>query len=217
MIEQSIYRKLVGKSLRGAYHSFSHAALEKGLKNSIFEKILEVGAGEGEHVRHVSANFTQYILTDINEPLEEIQFNLPNVHFKKANVEELEFSNNEFDRVITTCVLHHLNKPLNALNEIRRVTKQNGVISILLPSDPGLIFRIIRKITADRYLKKQGVVSIKFLRATEHRNHVQSLDGMIMHVFQEDSITKRSYPIRRFSWNFSLFTIYQIKVRHQTP
>ena len=123
------------------------------------------------------------------------------------------FVPNEFDRVITTCVLHHLNKPLTALNEIRRVTKQNGVISILLPSDPGLIFRIIRKITADRYLKKQGIVNIKFLRATEHRNHVQSLDGMIMHVFQEDSITKRSYPIDRLSWNFSLFTIYQIKVR----
>ena len=212
MIEQSTYRKLVGKSFRGRYHSYSHNALENGFTEKSFSKILEIGAGEGEHVKYVKVSFDEYILTDIIEMPDDVQIEIQNVYFKKANAENLDFTELEFNRVIVTCVLHHLEKPLNALLEVKRVTKNGGKISILLPSDPGLVFRLARKITADRFLKKQGVANVKLLRALEHRNHVESLDQMIREVFRNDVIEKRTYPFPRGSWNSSLFSVYQVTV-----
>jgi phosphatidylethanolamine/phosphatidyl-N-methylethanolamine N-methyltransferase len=216
LIKNVTYRKLVGKSLRGRYHSYSHNALEKGFTEKSFSKILEIGAGEGEHVKHVKVNFEEYILTDIIDMPDDVQIVIRNVYFKKANAEKLEFNELEFDRVIVTCVLHHLEKPLEALREIRRVTKLGGKISILLPSDPGFLFRSIRKITADRFLKKQGVANVKLLRALEHRNHIESLDQMIREIFRNDKVEKRVYPFPAVSWNGSLFSVYQVTISQQS-
>jgi ubiquinone/menaquinone biosynthesis C-methylase UbiE len=41
-----------------------------------------------------------------------------------ANVESLPFQDNSFDRVIATCLFHHLENPTKGFEQIRRVTKE---------------------------------------------------------------------------------------------
>ena len=44
------------------------------------------------------------------------------LNFVKADAEAIPFSGNFFDRVLSTCLLHHVDDPLQVLLEMRRVT-----------------------------------------------------------------------------------------------
>jgi len=51
-----------------------------------------------------------------------------------ADAHYLPFRNEVFDRIFCIEVLEHLNSPLKALNEIRRVLNKNGVIIVTVPN-----------------------------------------------------------------------------------
>ena len=125
----------------------------------------------------------------------------------------MKYENSSFDRVISTCVFHHLDKPLLAAYELRRVTKNNGLISIYLPSDPGILYRMFKSVFSGRahrkYLSKK---ELNFFRSVEHRNHVASLSEIFDGVFESDVIKKSNFPKFGITWNLRLFQIWNIKV-----
>jgi ubiquinone/menaquinone biosynthesis C-methylase UbiE len=109
--------------------------LETKLSNKHFSKVLEVGAGSGEHLEFINHGFETLVISDLTLPippghiLDKVKQHTDNgriIEFKSENVENLSYSNSEFDRVIATCLLHHVEKPHDALLEIRRVTKNGG-------------------------------------------------------------------------------------------
>lgn len=51
-----------------------------------------------------------------------------NVHFQVANLYALPFPNESFDAVFLHGVLEHVQDPVRALREVRRVTKRDGVV-----------------------------------------------------------------------------------------
>ncbi len=53
-----------------------------------------------------------------------------NIHFEVANIYKLPFPDNSFDAVFAHTVLQHLQEPVKALDEIRRVLKSKGVIGV---------------------------------------------------------------------------------------
>src|SRR5687767_1693770 len=55
---------------------------------------------------------------------------LSNVSFERGNVYSLHFSDATFDAVLAHTLLIHLNDPLSALKEMRRVLKPGGVIGV---------------------------------------------------------------------------------------
>ena len=99
--------------------------------------ILEIGAGRGEHLKFVKADYSKYVMTDISEwgkaEIEEIIKLDHRISFELANIEKLSFPDNTFDRLICTCVLIHVDEPFLALEELKRVTKPGGVISFYMP------------------------------------------------------------------------------------
>jgi ubiquinone/menaquinone biosynthesis C-methylase UbiE len=83
-------------------------------------------------------------VTDIRTPsqLNLEQLNKRGFIFQLANVESLHFEDDFFDRVVCTCLLHHLKNPDIGLNEILRVVKSGGTVDILVPNDPSLIYSL---------------------------------------------------------------------------
>jgi SAM-dependent methyltransferase len=53
----------------------------------------------------------------------------------KMDIEHLDFIDNTFDIVICSHVLEHVDNDYNALREMARVTKKNGVVLIMVPID----------------------------------------------------------------------------------
>lgn len=212
------YRGLLG-SFTGLYHRLIELTSDKHLGGDI----LEIGAGEGEHLKYVRPNFSKYILSDISIR-QSLDLDAKIASYAALGIEVLQieadaanlpFADDTFDRVISTCVLLHLKDPQAALKEMRRVVKPGGLISIYLPCDPGIVYRWLRHFGS--HLKqarksKSSLSAVKHLWALEHRNHFLSISIMTKECFGRENIKTFRYPIQWFSWNLNLFVILQIRI-----
>lgn len=102
--------------------------IEAILQNIIGKKVLEVGCGRGYLAKRLSENYA-VTATDIIINPKLIREN-PNICFKEANMEKLPFENNEFDTVISTHTLEHVQNIFQSINELRRVTKNRLIIIV---------------------------------------------------------------------------------------
>ena len=129
----------------------------------------------------------------------------------EGNAESLPFGAGEFDRVISTCLLHHVEKPELVLSEIERVLSQNGIATIFLSCDPGLAVRTLRKLTVARSAEKKGFKGYNLMISRDHRNHFGSLLEMAKFVFRNRELSVRYYPFGLRSWNLNGYTIVNVR------
>ena len=208
---QGPYRKIQDSGISGWYVKKSHSKLEMRLPpiQKPFDSILEVGGNIGEHIQFIEANFKSYTLSDLR--FSNLKFLDNRINFTVADVHILPFKSNAFDRTILTCLLHHLSDPFKALKEIDRVTKKNGLVSILLPCDPGLAYRTAKKIGVRNKYLNLGITNPEFFHYQQHRNHFPGLESLIQEVWKNSQIDNLYWPINFKSWNMNLFTVWQIR------
>jgi ubiquinone/menaquinone biosynthesis C-methylase UbiE len=152
-------------------------------------------------------------IVDIAESAKRLQQKLaPLLKFEQADVEALHYDDASFDRILSTCLLHHLVDPEQGLLEMRRVVRRGGLISLTLPCDPGFLYRVGKVVGPYRRLRKNfGVSDPRYLHYIQHRNHFPALESIISQVFKNDNIKHRTYPFSLPFWNLNLFRIYQIR------
>ena len=204
----------------GLFERWTHNALEKSERLESQSSVLDIGGGDGQHVNYLSGSFASYTIFDLLDHSTKLNpsisdGDIPKINFVVGNAEKLPFEDDSFDRVIVTCLLHHVDSPANVLKECRRVLRNGGLLSLYLPNDPGMVYRWIRHFGAHKkYAKKtkRPIAEIKYLWAIEHQNHVLGLSTIIKNIFQGDSVRRRSYPLPMGSWNLNLFQIYQISI-----
>lgn len=210
----SLYGELQSESACGGYIAVSHRALERGLgRLPETARLLEIGGNLGEHCKFVQHPYAEYIVTDYRqidfEPINE------RIRFEVADAHHLPYDDASFDRVLMTCVLHHVEDPEQAMREMRRVVKPGGWISITLPCDPGLAYRAGKAVGPYRSLRKRSPesdVDPRYWHYRQHRNHYPGLMALAGQVYANDTVTRRSWPWRFPLWNANLFTILQIHV-----
>lgn len=64
---------------------------------------------------------------------------LHNITFQQAEVYDLPFEDDSFDRVFSNALLEHLTDPTSALKEIHRVMRPGGIIGVSIPDWGGLV------------------------------------------------------------------------------
>jgi ubiquinone/menaquinone biosynthesis C-methylase UbiE len=212
------YSELIGHRSSGLLSllwRYPHKLLEAGHRSNVDFAILEIGAGEGEHVGFVSQDFDKYVMSDIDHERLSKSENANKdrrIEFKAADATNLPFSENEFDRTIATCLLIHLLEPELALNEWRRVTKPGGIIDIYLPCEPGIMLRLFRKLTTKRKAEKSGFTGYDLFMARDHLTSTHRLVELISFVFHEDQINFKYRPFVFRSWYFNLFVTVRIRL-----
>ncbi|MGE0269146.1 MAG: class I SAM-dependent methyltransferase [Candidatus Omnitrophota bacterium] len=116
--------------------------------------VLELGCGVGYFTEYLAQSGANIIANDISPDLLEVARNRvtsSNVTFKLENAYELSYRDAEFDAVIGSSVLHHLDIE-KALIECHRVLKPGGGISFTEPNilNPQIFlersFKFIRKL-----------------------------------------------------------------------
>lgn len=100
------------------------------------KKILDAGCGEGFVLERLTKDHkAEFIGVDIEPAALQVAIKKnPAIEFEHASVYELPFEDKSFDLVILSEVLEHLDDPIKALNEIRRVSSNNVIISV--PHEP---------------------------------------------------------------------------------
>jgi ubiquinone/menaquinone biosynthesis C-methylase UbiE len=97
-------------------------------KNILGEKVLEVGCGRGYLANILSTKY-EIIACDINIS-QQLIHKYPNIRFKQENIQNLSFRDNEFDTVICTHTLEHVQYFNIAIKELRRVTKKRLIVVV---------------------------------------------------------------------------------------
>ena len=109
-------------------------------------KILEVGIGTGENIGYYNKNaevigidFSEKMLEKAREKL--IKSGKKNITLKQMDAENLNFKDDSFDYVVTSCVFCSVPDPIRGLEEIRRILKPTGrliMIEHVLSKNPVL-------------------------------------------------------------------------------
>jgi ubiquinone/menaquinone biosynthesis C-methylase UbiE len=177
------------------------------------KRILEIGAGSGEFYDFIHKDFKEYFMTDISEWGKEEILKLvdkdPRVKFEVQDVEKLRFDDNYFDRVVVSCVIAHVTEPYKALEEIKRVTKPNGVISIFISSDPSIMLRLVRKLLIQKKMKNLPI-PYKLINSIQHRNSPTTILNMAEYIFKQDQVKVNYLPFYVKSWNLSTHLILNV-------
>jgi phosphatidylethanolamine/phosphatidyl-N-methylethanolamine N-methyltransferase len=203
------YERLFVTGRNGLASRIMHRLLERQLDNFHFSRTLEIGANKGEHLRHVKHSFNEYILTDIVDRVDSALLS-PKVSFQIADVCEMNFPDNHFDRIVVTCVIQHVKDPEGAFSELLRVLKPGGNCRILLQSDSSVLFRLIRTLTTVRYAKKASKVEeVQLFFAREHRNNYLNLITLARYRYKDHKFKSVGWPIK--IWPFEIFRIIEFK------
>lgn len=98
-------------------------------------KVLEVGVGTGKNIEYYPENIEATAIDFSEKMLEKAKDRAKRlgkkVDLRLMDVEQLEFPDETFDTVITTCVFCSVPDPIKGLKEIQRVCKKSGQIIML--------------------------------------------------------------------------------------
>lgn len=171
-----------------------------------FPRVLEIGSDQGQHRRFVRHQYTSYVQCDLHLPRETTQdFRVQSV---TGDIERLPFRNNEFDRVIVTCVLHHLPNPELPLFEIGRVTRPGGVITILFPKEPSLVYSYVRN--SLMLVKHKNLRKVERYKELHQQQHIGDYKKIIQTV-KENKLFEikelRRFPIPPLTLLYSFLLV----------
>jgi phosphatidylethanolamine/phosphatidyl-N-methylethanolamine N-methyltransferase len=214
---RNYYSRVNVTAIKGSFFGWVlHRSIEIGAGSNQNSHILEIGTNSGEHIKYVSDGWRiegSYTACDIRVPSSDSlsYFHGQSVNFVEASIENLPFEDNTFDRIVLTCVLHHVNEIEKSLFEIRRVLKPGGFISILLPNDPGFAYRLSRALTTLPLAIYKGVFrEVQLNHALEHKNNFLSLIRTIKYVFGKDEVKIMGWPFFVSSYSLNVFTTLKV-------
>ncbi len=110
------------------------AKWREDITGEAYGKVLEVGVGTGKNIPYypkdvdlVGIDFSEKMLAKASAKFDDLK----NVTLMEMDVQQLEFSDNTFDCVLTSCVFCSVPLPIQGLKEIRRVCKPGGKVVML--------------------------------------------------------------------------------------
>ena len=114
------------------------------------DTVLDVGAYYNDQLNYLHLNNkSQYYPIDLNKfTSTTIQINV--------SKEKLPFGDNFFDKIIFSQTLEHLDNPVFALKEVKRVLKGNGKLILVVPNCDSMVKAINSIIYEDKYVKRSN-------------------------------------------------------------
>ena len=202
-----LYTGLLGYAMR-----YSHRQLEKfnGMKK--YSKVLEIGAGSAPHIDYLKHDYDEYFIAETSSSALEFYKGMKNIKAYSYDGVNLPFDDNFFDRIIISQCLEHVNEPEKFLFEMMSKLKKGGVLSISLPTDPGLLWRLGRLFIKYFIVNRTYNISkeeYEYINATEHINSIFTLINLIRYNFK-NQIEEYCLPFRIKLLDVNLFYIVHI-------
>jgi ubiquinone/menaquinone biosynthesis C-methylase UbiE len=97
-------------------------------------KVLEVGIGTGKNIAHYPENVELTGIDFSERMIERAQkkaWNKDNVHLHVMDAENMDFEDDTFDTIVTSCVYCSVPDPVQGMKEMKRVCKPGGKLLML--------------------------------------------------------------------------------------
>jgi SAM-dependent methyltransferase len=180
----------------GLIERFNHIYPLGSLPSTGYLRTLEVGAGIGGHLAFEPLERQEYHCIELRPAMAaEIGRRYPAVVTVTGDCQErIPYPDAFFDRVVVIHVLEHLPDLPRAVDEIARVLKHDGALSVVLPCDPGLLYEIARKVSAERLFRKRYHLPYRWFVRREHINSPAEIRSVIGKRFRLTDLTY--FPFR---------------------
>ncbi len=193
------------RGLAAYFMKRSHFALDKIKSRPFYEKVLEIGAGEVPHLIFGDFKFSSYSALD----REVILNKHPSIEYYSGDACTVDmFSKGSFDRIIACNILEHLESPHLVLEKWWDLLKKGGELSLILPCDPGMMWRLGRTLGPRKASVRQGI-DYDYWMAREHVNPIGNLLSFVRYYFPTNR-TEMFYPFGVKSYDLNLFYICTI-------
>lgn len=162
------------------------------LKRTNSEKILDVGCGEGVTLDKIQQLKIGRKLEGVDNFEDAIAIGtktFPDLTLKIADIYNLPYKDNSFDMVLCNEVLEHLEKPQDAIKELRRVSSKFLLLSV--PHEPW--FRLANFFRG-RHVRRFG----------NHPEHIQHWTSAQFIKFLKKNKLKVKDQKLPFAWNLVL-------------
>ena len=191
----------------GIFMDYCHRDLEKFETKKKISKILEIGAGNAPHYKYIKSKYDEYHIIETSDFAIKNYDKIQNITVKKYDGKKIPYENNSFDRIIISHCLEHIPDPETFIFEMMSKLNIDGILSISLPTDPGLLFRTGRQFLKFFSIKKTYKLSkeeFDYMNATEHINSIFGLRSIIKYHFKND-IQEKYLPFRIKFADLNLF------------
>jgi SAM-dependent methyltransferase len=178
----------------GLVEKFNHTYPLRTLTPGV-RRTLEIGAGRGGHLRFEDLESQEYVALELRPQLAEIiRTSYPAVRVIVGDCQErIELPDGYVDRVLAIHVLEHLPNLPKALDQIHRVLRPTGFLSVVIPCEGGLAYGLARNVSARRIFEKRYKQSYDWFVTSEHINLP---DEIICELSSRFSIVhKRYFPL----------------------
>ena len=209
----TVYRKHLYTGFVGVFMNYCHKKLECYDFNDNLSKILEIGPGTVPHAPYIKHSYEEYHILETSEyAIEELK-KQGYTNIKTYDGSTLPYSDESFDRIIMSHVLEHISDPHSFLLHLMKKLKNGGILSISLPTDPGLFWRASRQMIKILSLNKGQEVSnleYDYINSIEHINSIFNLRNIIKYHFS-GKLHETFLPFRVSLPDLNLFYNVHIK------
>ncbi len=127
------------------WHHLKIRSTKKILKNYKFKNCLDIGCASGYMLSKIARTYpnAKYFGVDVySQAVNFAKKKYSNLSFRVGFAEKLPFSNNTFDLITFYETIEHVENPLQALKEIKRVLKTRGLAIVAMDSG-NFLFRSV--------------------------------------------------------------------------
>ena len=181
------YRTHAYTGLMGIFMNHCHKQLENVQMPKKMSMVLEIGAGDSPHLEYLKHDFDEYHIIETSDYALENKEENTKIFKKKYDGKKIPYPDETFDRIIISHCLEHIPFPENFLFEMMSKLRKGGMLSISLPTDPGLLFRLGRLYLKLFSIKKKYKITSEefdYMNATEHINSIFALRSLIKYHFK---------------------------------
>lgn len=144
-------------------------------------KVLEVGCAGGDFSRSLAElNMKVWAVDRSSQMLVRAQKTPSPVQFKQADAMRLPFPDQRFDIVLAASLLNVVDSPIAALTEMRRVCREGGTVSVLVPS------RSFSDADAKRYLAAEQLTGISRAAFSTWHHLARKMDVDVLQGYFKD-------------------------------
>jgi len=181
-----VYKTHLYTGLIGTFMRYCHKKLESYDFKENLPMILEVGPGTFPHAPYINHSYDEYHIIETSEyAIEELK-RQGFTKIKNYDGLNIPYDDEYFDRIILSHVLEHIENPHTFLLHVMKKLKEGGILSISLPTDPGLFWRSSRLMIKLLSLNKDQYISnleYDYINSIEHINSIFNLRNIIKYHF----------------------------------